>query len=143
LKKATGAMLAIFEVDAYRLDCNAREPCWFLPTPPQPGALDLLLKEGTMGQSGGITLETLRILCHTEGGYCFYCEGGGLFFGNTLFEGSSDRTDTLGASPAKMKASLQRLAQLRSRSRAPRAMIARRRSARRPGSQTPRIRSSD
>ncbi len=113
LKSATGAKLGIFEVDAYRLGRNAKESRWFLPAPPPAVAPDLLLKEGTTIPVGAITLETLHTPGHTEGSCCFYDEADGILFsGDTLFAGSSGRTDTLGASPAKMKASLQRLAQL-------------------------------
>ena len=113
LKAATGAKVAIFEVDAYRLDRNTKESRWFLPAPPPPVAPDLLLKEGTSVPVGGITLVTMHTPGHTEGSCCFYDAANGLLFsGDTLFAGSCGRTDTLGASPAKMKASLQRLAEL-------------------------------
>jgi len=113
LKAATGAKLAIFEVDAYRLARNAKESRWFLPAPPPAVAADLLLKEGMTISIGGIVLETIHTPGHTEGSCCFYDEADGLLFsGDTLFAGSCGRTDTLGASPAKMKTSLQRLAQL-------------------------------
>ena len=113
LKSAPGAKLAIFEVDAYRLERNAKESRWFLPAPPPAVAADLLLKEGSTIHIGGITLETLHTPGHTEGSCCFYDEADGILFsGDTLFAGSCGRTDTLGASPAKMKASLQRLALL-------------------------------
>ncbi|HYM40749.1 MAG TPA: MBL fold metallo-hydrolase [Thermoplasmata archaeon] len=113
LKAATGAKLAIFEVDAYRLARNANEAKWFLPAPPPVVTPDVLLKEGSTVTLGGVTLETLHTPGHTEGSCCFYDEGDGvLFSGDTLFAGSCGRTDTLGGSPAKMKASLRRLAQL-------------------------------
>ncbi len=113
LKAATGAKLAIFEVDAYRLERNARESRWFLPAPPPAVAADLLLKEGTTVPVGAVRLETIHTPGHTEGSCCFYDESDGILFsGDTLFAGSCGRTDTLGASPARMKASLQRLAQL-------------------------------
>lgn len=113
LKAVTGAKLAIFEVDAYRLERNPKESRWFLPAPPPAVTADLLLKEGSTVHVGGITLETIHTPGHTEGSCCFYDEADNLLFsGDTLFAGSCGRTDTLGASPAKMKASLQRLAQL-------------------------------
>ena len=113
LKAAAGAKLGIFEVDAYRLGRNAKESKWFLPAPPPPVAADMLLKEGTTVLVGGIVLETLHTPGHTEGSCCFYSEAEGvLFSGDTLFAGSCGRTDTLGASPARMKASLRRLADL-------------------------------
>lgn len=113
LRAATGAKLGIFEVDAYRLDRNSKEARWFLPAPPPAVAPDLLLKEGTTVHVGPISLETLHTPGHTEGSCCFYDEANGILFsGDTLFAGSCGRTDSLGASPAKMKASLLRLAQL-------------------------------
>ncbi len=113
LKQATGAKLAIFEVDAYRLARNAKESRPFLPGPPPAVVPDVLLKEGTTVQIGGITFETIHTPGHTEGSCCFYDAADGILFsGDTLFAGSCGRTDTLGASPAKMKASLQRLATL-------------------------------
>ena len=113
LKVATGAKLAIFEVDAYRLARNAKESKWFLPAPPPAAVPDLLLKEGTTVQVGGITLVTLHTPGHTEGSCSFYDEADQILFsGDTLLAGSCGRTDTLGGSPAKMKASLRRLAEL-------------------------------
>jgi glyoxylase-like metal-dependent hydrolase (beta-lactamase superfamily II) len=113
LKAATGAKLGIFEVDAYRLERNAKAPKWFLPAPPPAVAADLLLKEGTTITVGSIVLETLHTPGHTEGSCCFYDKAHGvLFSGDTLLAGSGGRTDTLGASPAKLKASLRRLAEL-------------------------------
>lgn len=113
LKAATGAKVAIFEVDAYRLARNAKESRWFLPAPPPPVTPDILLKEGTSVAVGSITLVTIHTPGHTEGSCCFYDAADGLLFsGDTLFAGSCGRTDSLGASPAKMKASLQRLAEM-------------------------------
>lgn len=113
LKTATGAKLAIFEVDAYRLGRNAKESRWFLPGPPPPVTPDLLLKEGSSVPLGRVALVTIHTPGHTEGSCCFYDEADGLLFsGDTLFAGSCGRTDMLGGSPAKMKASLQKLAQL-------------------------------
>lgn len=111
LKAATGAKLGIFEVDAYRLERNAKESRWFLPAPPPAVTADTLLKEGTTVQVGSIVLETLHTPGHTEGSCCFYDEADAvLFSGDTLLAGSGGRTDTLGASPARLKASLRRLA---------------------------------
>jgi hydroxyacylglutathione hydrolase len=113
LKAATGAKLAIYEVDAYRLARNAKESKWFLPAPPPAVTADLLLKEGTTVQAGGITLETLHTPGHTEGSCSFYDAANQvLFSGDTLFAGSCGRTDNLGGSPARMKASLRRIAEL-------------------------------
>lgn len=113
LKGATGAKLAIFEVDAYRLARNAKESRWFLPAPPPVATPDVILKEGVTVHIGGVTLETIHTPGHTEGSCCFYDAADGILFsGDTLLRGSAGPTDTLGASPARMKASLLRLAQL-------------------------------
>lgn len=113
LKAATGAKLAIFEVDAYRLGRNAKESKWFLPAPPPAVSADILLKEGTTVQVGALVLKTLHTPGHTEGSCCFYDEADGILFsGDTLLAGTCGRTDTLGGSPARMKASLRRLAEL-------------------------------
>lgn len=113
LQKATGAKLAIFETDAYRLVRNAHESRWFLPAPPPEAKPDLLLKEGSTIPVGGLTLETIHTPGHTEGSCCFYVpKENVLFSGDTLFRGSCGRTDTLGASPAKMAASLRKLSRL-------------------------------
>ncbi len=113
LQKSTGAKLGIFEVDAYRLQRNARESRWFLPAPPPAAKPDLLLKEGSLISVGGVILQTLHTPGHTEGSCCFYePKEGVLFSGDTLFAGSCGRTDVMGGSPAKMTASLRRLATL-------------------------------
>lgn len=113
LKTATGAKVAIFEVDAYRLARNAKESKWFLAAPPPAVVPDLLLKEASTVPLGSAALETIHTPGHTEGSCCFYDEAHGILFtGDTLLVGSPGRTDSLGASPARMKASLQRLAEL-------------------------------
>lgn len=118
LKSATGAKLAIFDVDAYRLDRNARHSSWFLPSPPPPVTADLLLKEGSLVSLGGLTFRTIHTPGHTEGSCCFYCaEEAVLFSGDTLFAGSCGRTDVQGGSPAKMVQSLRKIAQLPSETR--------------------------
>lgn len=113
LQMATGAKLAIFEADAFRLQRNAREPRWFLPAPPPVAKPDLLLKEGSAIAIGVLTFETIHTPGHTEGSCCFYAPREGvLFSGDTLFRGSCGRTDVAGGSPARMASSLRRLAQL-------------------------------
>jgi hydroxyacylglutathione hydrolase len=110
IRKATGAKVAIFEIDAPRLEKNARESRWFLPAPPPPVKPDLVLKEGSEIRLGNLVLRTLHTPGHTEGSACFYIESeGALFTGDTLYAGSHGRTDTFGGSPAKMVFSLRRL----------------------------------
>ena len=113
LRAATGAKLAIFEVDAHRLERNAREPKWYLPVPPPPSKPDLLLKEGSEIKIGKTTLTTIHTPGHTEGSACFYSPADRvLFSGDTLFAGSCGRTDVAGGSPARMIMSLKRLQEI-------------------------------
>jgi hydroxyacylglutathione hydrolase len=110
IRKVTGAKIAIFEVEAHRLEKNARESRWFLSAPPPAVKPDLLLKEGSELKVGGLVIRTLHTPGHTEGSACFYIESeGALFTGDTLYAGSHGRTDTFGGSPAKMVFSLRRL----------------------------------
>jgi hydroxyacylglutathione hydrolase len=110
IRKATGAKIAIFEVEAHRLEKNAREGRWFLPAPPPAVKPDLLLKEGSELKVGSLAIRTLHTPGHTEGSACFYIESEeALFTGDTLYAGSHGRTDTFGGSPAKMVFSLRRL----------------------------------
>ena len=113
IRAATGAKVAIFEVDAPRLEKNARETRWFLPAPPPPVKADLLLKEGSEMKLGDAIIRTLHTPGHTEGSACFYVESENLLFtGDTLYAGSCGRTDVFGGSPAKMIFTLRRLKEL-------------------------------
>src|SRR2546427_674985 len=71
IRKATGAKIAIFELDAPRLEKNARETRWFLPAPPPPVKPDLLLKEGSEIKVGDLVFGTLHTPGDTEGSVCF------------------------------------------------------------------------
>lgn len=113
IRKATGAKVAIYELDAPRLVKNARETRWFLPSPPPPVKADLLLKEGSELKVGSLLVRTLHTPGHTEGSACFYLPAEeALFTGDTLYKGSCGRTDVFGGSPAKMMFSLRRLKEL-------------------------------
>lgn len=110
IRKATGAKIAIFEVDAPRLEKNARATPWFLPTPPPPVKPDILLKEGSEIKIGEYAIRILHTPGHTEGSACFYVASvEALFSGDTLYRGSCGRTDVFGGSPARMMFSLRRL----------------------------------
>lgn len=110
IRTATGAKIAIFEVDAPRLEKNARANHWFLPAPPPPVKADLLLKEGSEIRLGDVVIRTLHTPGHTEGSACFHVPAErALFTGDTLYRGSSGRTDVFGGSPARMVFSLRRL----------------------------------
>jgi glyoxylase-like metal-dependent hydrolase (beta-lactamase superfamily II) len=113
IRKATGAKIAIFELDAPRLEKNARETRWFLPAPPPAVKPDVLLKEGSELKLGDLVFRTLHTPGHTEGSACFHIPSeAALFTGDTLYAGSHGRTDTFGGSPAKMVFSLRRLKEL-------------------------------
>ena len=113
IRSATGAKIAIFEVDAPRLEKNARGSRWFLPAPPSPIKADLLLREGSELKLGNEVITTFHTPGHTEGSACFYVESAGaLFTGDTLYAGSCGRTDVQGGSPAKMVFTLRRLKEL-------------------------------
>ena len=113
IRKATGAKIGIFELDAPRLEKNAREARWFLLAPPPPVKPDVLLKEGSEIRVGDLVFRTLHTPGHTEGSACFYIASEeALFTGDTLYAGSHGRTDTFGGSPAKMVFSLRRLKDL-------------------------------
>jgi len=110
IRKATGAKIAIYELDAPRLQKNARETRWFLPAPPPPVKPDVLLKEGSELRVGDLVVRTLHTPGHTEGSCCFYIESEeALFTGDSLYKGSCGRTDVFGGSPGKMMFSLRRL----------------------------------
>jgi len=113
IRKATGAKIAIYELDAPRLEKNARETRWFLPAPPPPVKPDVMLKEGSELKVGDLLFRTIHTPGHTDGSACFYVPSAeALFTGDTLYKGSHGRTDTFGGSPAKMVFSLRRLKEL-------------------------------
>ena len=110
LKEATGAKVGIHEVDANRLDKNARDARPYLEAPTPPVKPDLLLKEGSEIRLGETVLVVLHTPGHTEGSASFRAASEGvLFSGDTVLAGTSGRTDIQGGSPAKMAASLRRL----------------------------------
>lgn len=113
IRLATGAKIAIFELDAPRLEKNARETHWFLPAPPPPVKADIQLKEGSELKLGDTVIRTLHTPGHTEGSACFFIESERMLFtGDTLYAGSCGRTDVFGGSPARMVFSLRRLVEL-------------------------------
>jgi len=110
LKEATGAKLAIHEVDAFYLDRNAKTAFPFLDKPTPAVKADQLLKEGTEIKLGPTSLVTMHTPGHSQGSAAFYVANEGvLFSGDTLMAGTSGVTDIQGASPAKMGFSLRRL----------------------------------
>jgi len=118
LREATGAKLGIHEVDAYRLEKNAKQPPSYLPEPPRAVKPDLVLKEGSEVKVGSTALTVWHTPGHTEGSVCFFAKTEGILFsGDTILAGAPGRSDLQGSSPAKMVASLRRLSQLPSATR--------------------------
>src|SRR5207244_11984087 len=112
-RTATVAKIGILEVEAPRVEKNDRGSRWFLRAPPAPVKADILLKEGSELKLGDLVITTLHTPGHTEGSACFHIETeGALFTGDTLYAGSSGRTDVQGGSPAKMVFTLRRLQEL-------------------------------
>jgi hydroxyacylglutathione hydrolase len=110
LRKATGAKLAIHELDAYRLatEDEASEELGIEKFPIEP---DIQLINGSEVVVGPDTrLKVLHTPGHTEGSICLYEEKlGQLFSGDTLFAGGYGRIDGSGADPAAMITSLKEL----------------------------------
>src|SRR5256712_2539277 len=74
IRTATGAKIAIFEVDAPRLEKNARGTRWFLKTPPAPATHDLLLKHASELKVGVLVLRQLQRPGEQLGSACFHVE---------------------------------------------------------------------
>jgi hydroxyacylglutathione hydrolase len=110
LRRATGAKLAIHELDAYRLasEDEASDQLQIVKRPIEP---DIQLVEGEKLQIGpGTSLKVFHTPGHTEGSICLYEERlGQLFSGDTLFAGGYGRIDGIGANPEAMITSLRRL----------------------------------
>ena len=68
-------------------------------------------EEGELIHAGGLTFSVMHTPGHTWGSVCYLCENA-LFSGDTLFAGSCGRVDFPGSSPAQMRSSLARLAEI-------------------------------
>src|SRR3989449_7014519 len=110
MRTVTGAMIALFVVDALRLERNARGTRWFLPAPPAPVKADVLLKEGSELKLGDLVITTLHTPGHTEGSACFHVvTAGARFPGDTPYPGACGRTDAQSGRPAEKVFTLPRL----------------------------------
>jgi hydroxyacylglutathione hydrolase len=113
LRRATGAKLAIHELDAYRLASNdeASEELGIEKPPIEP---DIQLVDGQEVKVGAnITLKVIHTPGHTEGSICLYdAKRGQLFSGDTLFAKGYGRIDGMGASQDSMISSLKKLFEL-------------------------------
>ncbi len=113
LRNATGAKLAIHELDAYRLAVSD-EAAVSLGISPRPIEPDIQLADGqelNIGQS--TRLKVLHTPGHTEGSICLYEERTRqLFSGDTLFANGYGRVDGMGSDPKAMIRSLKKLLEL-------------------------------
>ena len=69
-------------------------------------------EDGEEISAGGLTFTALSTPGHTAGSVCFACEDA-LFSGDTLFSGSCGRTDLPGGDSKFLRASLERLRELK------------------------------
>ncbi len=72
---------------------------------------DMGYPEGDTITAGGLEFTVWHTPGHTKGSVCLLCDSW-LFAGDTLFQGSTGRTDFPGGSPVEMRASLLKLAGL-------------------------------
>ncbi|MGI0078785.1 MAG: MBL fold metallo-hydrolase [Nitrososphaerales archaeon] len=110
LRAATGAKLAIHELDAYRLalDDEASSQLGIEKKPIEP---DIQLANGEEVRFGKESkLKVILTPGHTEGSICLYDEKRGqLFSGDTLFAKGYGRVDGMGSDATQMVTSLKTL----------------------------------
>jgi glyoxylase-like metal-dependent hydrolase (beta-lactamase superfamily II) len=113
LAAATGAPIYAHELDADAIEFPKEHYPKFSPEKREPPKLARRLRDGDVIEHGGIRLEVISTPGHSSGSICLLArEDMILFSGDTLFEGTTGRTDFETGSPAEMHASLRRLAQL-------------------------------
>ena len=85
----------------------------------EPGQIEtikpllVLCNDGDIIKAAGLNLEIIHTPGHSLGSMCLYAKDAGLLFsGDTIFRGTTGRTDLKGGSPRQMHDSLQRLAKL-------------------------------
>ncbi len=99
LKEATGAQIAIHELDAHMLSKPSQEALFFTGNRLRLSQADILLKEGDIITFGKYRLKVLHTPGHTRGGISLVLENHPLVYvGDTLFAGSIGRTDFPGGS---------------------------------------------
>ena len=69
-------------------------------------------EEGQQIHAGGLTFQVISTPGHTHGSVCYLCEHV-MFSGDTLFAGSCGRTDLPGGDSKFLRASLERLGELK------------------------------
>lgn len=99
LKDATGAEIAIHELDAGMLSKPSQEALFFTGNRLRLSQADVLLKEGDIISFGEYRLKVLHTPGHTPGGISLVLENQPLVYvGDLLFAGSIGRTDFPGGS---------------------------------------------
>ena len=94
LKEATGAQIAIHNLDAGMLGKPSQEAMFFTGNRLRLSEADILLKEGDVLTFGNFRLQVLHTPGHTPGGISLVMENNPLVYvGDTLFAGSIGRTD--------------------------------------------------
>lgn len=110
--EATGAGFVVPEADAPALTDGRMNLVALFGLPEAEMPLPTrLVKEGDTVQAGELYFTVIETPGHTPGSCCYLC-GDALFTGDTLFQGSSGRTDFPGGSFYQLKASLEKLAGL-------------------------------
>lgn len=119
LRDLTGAPTIASEVDAPYIDGTAQLGTGHTPFDPCP--IDRTVKDCEMVQIGNMQWRAMLTPGHTPGSMCFFLDSQFgfdpegvpvLIAGDTLFAGAHGRTDFEGGSPADMRESLKRLANL-------------------------------
>jgi hydroxyacylglutathione hydrolase len=99
LKDATGAQIAIHELDAAALSQPSQEAMFFTGNRIRMSEADILLKEGDTLSFGKYRLKVLHTPGHTPGGISLILEDHPyVYVGDLLFAGSIGRTDFPGGS---------------------------------------------
>jgi hydroxyacylglutathione hydrolase len=99
LRVATGAQIAIHELDAPALSQPSQEAMFFTGNRLRLSEADILLKEGDVLSFGPYRLKVLHTPGHTPGGISLVMEGHPyVYVGDLLFAGSIGRTDFPGGS---------------------------------------------
>jgi len=94
LKEATGAQIAIHELDAPALSRPSQEALFFTGNRLRTSEADILLKEGDVLSFGKYRLEVLHTPGHTPGSISLVLENHTyVYVGDLLFAGSIGRTD--------------------------------------------------
>lgn len=115
LKEALTIPLYVHQADANNVTHPGSDRL-FSPVPLTATTVEHLFKEGDQIEVGDLKFRVIHTPGHTPGCICLYCEEEGvLFSGDTLFRGSIGRLDLPTSDPEAMWPSLDKLAQLPSK----------------------------